>query len=254
MVSVAQVSNVLGTVNPIKEIVSVAHAHGVPVMVDGAQSAPHFAVDVQDLDCDFFVFSGHKMYGPTGVGVLYGKEEWLDQLPPYQGGGEMIEHVSFEKTTFEKPPLKFEAGTPDYIASHGLATAIDYMEHIGMDEIAAHERELTKYAVDRLSQIEGMTIYGHGQGVESDAIVLQIGMWATPILWDLGMIRWIYQVWFKLNPITYIVNGFRSAIYGREWFWQHFYSSTYFWILVMGMFCVGSLVFRKLKVHFADVM
>ncbi|MDD6518480.1 MAG: cysteine desulfurase [Prevotella sp.] len=171
MVSVAQVSNVLGTVNPIKEIVSVAHAHGVPVMVDGAQSAPHFAVDVQDLDCDFFVFSGHKMYGPTGVGVLYGKEEWLDQLPPYQGGGEMIEHVSFEKTTFEKPPLKFEAGTPDYIASHGLATAIDYMEHIGMDEIAAHERELTKYAVDRLSQIEGMTIYGHGQGVESDAVV-----------------------------------------------------------------------------------
>lgn len=171
MVSVAQVSNVLGTVNPIKEIVSVAHAHGVPVMVDGAQSAPHFAVDVQDLDCDFFVFSGHKMYGPTGVGVLYGKEEWLDQLPPYQGGGEMIEHVSFEKTTFEKPPLKFEAGTPDYIASHGLATAIDYMEHIGMDEIAAHERELTKYAVDRLSQIEGMTIYGHGQGVDSDAVV-----------------------------------------------------------------------------------
>ncbi len=171
MVSVAQVSNVLGTVNPIKEIVSVAHAHGVPVMVDGAQSAPHFAVDVQDLDCDFFVFSGHKMYGPTGVGVLYGKEEWLDQLPPYQGGGEMIEHVSFEKTTFEKPPLKFEAGTPDYIASHGLATAIDYMEYIGMDEIAAHERELTKYAVDRLSQIEGMTIYGHGQGVESDAVV-----------------------------------------------------------------------------------
>lgn len=121
IVSIAQVSNVLGTVNPVKEMIKIAHEHDVPVMVDGAQSTPHFAVDVQDMDCDFFAFSGHKIYGPTGIGVLYGKEEWLDKLPPYQGGGEMIESVSFEKTTFEKLPFKFEAGTPDYVATHGLA-------------------------------------------------------------------------------------------------------------------------------------
>lgn len=160
IVSVAHVSNVLGTVNPVEKIIKIAHEHGVPVMVDGAQSAPHFRVDVQKLDCDFFVFSGHKMYGPTGIGVLYGKEKWLDKLPPYQGGGEMIEHVSFEKTTFEKPPLKFEAGTPDYIASHGLATAITYMESLGMENIEKHEQELTQYAIERLSKIEGMKIYG----------------------------------------------------------------------------------------------
>lgn len=160
IVSVAHVSNVLGTVNPIGEIVRIAHEHDVPVMVDGAQSAPHFKVDVQKLGCDFFVFSGHKMYGPTGIGILYGKEEWLDRLPPYQGGGEMIEHVSFEKTTFEKPPLKFEAGTPDYIASHGLATAIKYMESIGWENIESHERELTQYAIERLSAIDGLRIYG----------------------------------------------------------------------------------------------
>lgn len=160
MVSVAHVSNVLGTVNPVAEIIKIAHAHDVPVMVDGAQSAPHFAIDVQKLDCDFLVFSGHKMYGPTGIGVLYGKEVWLEKLPPYQGGGEMIEHVSFEKTTFEQPPLKFEAGTPDYIASHGLATAINYMESLGLENIEAHEQELTKYAIERLGKIEGMKIYG----------------------------------------------------------------------------------------------
>ncbi len=178
IVSVTQVSNVLGTVNPVADIIRTAHAHGVPVMVDGAQSTPHFKVDMQALDCDFFVFSGHKMYGPTGIGVLYGKEEWLDRLPPYQGGGEMIAHVSFEKTTFEKPPLKFEAGTPDYIASHGLATAIDYMTQLGMDNIEAHERALTEYALDRLSQIEGMHIYGpkasspsSHSGVPHDAVV-----------------------------------------------------------------------------------
>ncbi len=160
IVSVAHVSNVLGTVNPVEDIIKIAHEHGVPVMIDGAQSVPHFRVDVQKLDCDFFVFSGHKMYGPTGIGVLYGKEEWLEKLPPYQGGGEMIEHVSFEKTTFEKPPLKFEAGTPDYIASHGLATAINYMESLGMENIEKHEQELTKYALERLGKIEGMNIYG----------------------------------------------------------------------------------------------
>ncbi len=160
MVSVAHVSNVLGTVNPVEDIVRIAHGHGVPVMLDGAQSAPHLRVDVRKLDCDFMVFSGHKMYGPTGIGILYGKEEWLDRLPPYQGGGEMIERVSFENTTFEKPPLKFEAGTPDYVASHGLATAIEYMESLGMENIEAHERELTEYAIGRLSAIDGMQIYG----------------------------------------------------------------------------------------------
>lgn len=161
MVSVAQVSNVLGTVNPVKQLIAIAHEHGVPVMVDGAQSTPHFAIDVQDLDCDFFVFSGHKMYGPTGIGVLYGKEDWLDKLPPYQGGGEMIEHVSFEKTTFERPPLKFEAGTPDYVATHGLAVAIQYMERLGMDNIERHERALTSYALSQLRDITDIHIYGH---------------------------------------------------------------------------------------------
>lgn len=168
MVSVMHVSNVLGTVNPVKQMIAIAHEHDVPVMVDGAQSAPHFAIDVQDLDCDFFVFSGHKMYGPTGIGVLYGKESWLEKLPPYQGGGEMIEHVSFEKTTFERPPLKFEAGTPDYVATHGLAKAIEYMEHLGLDNIEHHERELTRYALSQLRDIPGMHIYGHAADLLSD--------------------------------------------------------------------------------------
>ena len=160
LVSIAHVSNVLGTINPVKEITRIAHEHGVPVLVDGAQSTPHFRVDVQDIDCDFFVFSGHKMYGPTGIGVLYGKESWLDRLPPYQGGGEMIESVTFEKTVFEKLPFKFEAGTPDYVATHGLAKAIDYIESIGIDNISAHERELTRYCMQKLSEIEGMRLFG----------------------------------------------------------------------------------------------
>lgn len=172
IVSVAHVSNVLGTVNPVEDIVRMAHDHGVPCVVDGAQSAPHVKVDVRKLGCDFYVCSGHKMYGPTGIGVLYGKEEWLDRLPPYQGGGEMIDHVSLDKTTFEKPPLKFEAGTPDYIATHGLAIAIDYMERLGMDNIERHERELTAYALQRLSAIDGMHIYGpHDQLHSHDAVV-----------------------------------------------------------------------------------
>ena len=170
LVSVTQVSNVLGTVNPVKEMIRIAHEHGVPFVVDGAQSVPHFAVDVQDLDCDFLAFSGHKVYGPTGVGVLYGKEEWLDRLPPYQGGGEMIERVSFEKTTFERPPLKFEAGTPDYIATHGLATALDYVTSLGMDNILAHEQDLTRYALQQLREIEGMHIYGH-RNDSGDAVI-----------------------------------------------------------------------------------
>ena len=160
IVSVSHVSNVLGTINPVKDIIHIAHEHNIPVMIDGAQSTPHFAVDMQDLDCDFFVFSGHKIYGPTGVGVLYGKEAWLEKLPPYQGGGEMIENVSFEKTTFERPPLKFEAGTPDYIATTGLAKALDYVTALGIDNIARHEEELTAYAVEKMLAIDGMKIFG----------------------------------------------------------------------------------------------
>ena len=160
LVCVMHVSNVLGTVNPVKEMIAEAHAHGVPVLVDGAQSVPHMKVDVQDLDADFFAFSGHKVYGPTGVGVLYGKEEWLDKLPPYQGGGEMIQSVSFEKTTFNELPFKFEAGTPDYIGTTALAKALDYVSALGMENIEAHEQELTQYAMQRLKQIEGMRIFG----------------------------------------------------------------------------------------------
>ena len=169
LVSVAHVSNVLGTINPVEEMVRIAHAHQVPILVDGAQSTPHFKVDVQQMGCDFFVFSGHKMYGPTGIGVLYGKEEWLDRLPPYQGGGEMIESVTFEKTVFEKLPFKFEAGTPDYVATHGLARAIDYMEGIGMDAISAHERELTRYCMERLQAIDGLRVFG--TAAQKDAVV-----------------------------------------------------------------------------------
>ena len=160
IVSISHVSNVLGTINPVEEVIRIAHEHNIPVVVDGAQSTPHFKVDMQQLDCDFFVFSGHKVYGPTGIGVLYGKEAWLDKLPPYQGGGEMIEHVSFEKSTFERPPLKFEAGTPDYIATTGLATALDYVSALGMDAIQKHEEELTCYAISQLQMIEGMKLFG----------------------------------------------------------------------------------------------
>lgn len=160
LVCVAHVSNVLGTVNPVQQMIATAHAHGVPVLVDGAQSVPHMAVDVQALDADFYAFSGHKVYGPTGVGVLYGKEKWLDRLPPYQGGGEMIQHVSFERTTFNELPYKFEAGTPDYIGTHALATALDYVSNLGMKDIEAYEHELTRYATERLQAIEGMRIFG----------------------------------------------------------------------------------------------
>ncbi len=174
IVSVTHVSNVLGTINPVKEMISVAHAHGVPVLVDGAQSAPHFAVDVQDLDCDFFAFSGHKLYGPTGIGVLYGKERWLDRMPPYMGGGEMIKTVSFERTTYNDLPYKFEAGTPDYIASTGLARAIEYVTALGMDNIETHERDLTQYAISRLNEVEGMHIFGPQE--QHDAVIsFQVG-------------------------------------------------------------------------------
>ena len=163
MVSVTHVSNVLGTINPAKKLVEIAHAHQVPILIDGAQGIPHMKVDVQDLDADFYVFSGHKVYGPTGVGVLYGKEEWLDKLPPYQGGGEMIQNVSFEKTTFNVLPFKFEAGTPDYIGTTALAKALDYVSAIGMENIAAHEHELTVYAMQRLKEIPEMRIFGEAE-------------------------------------------------------------------------------------------
>lgn len=169
IVSITQVSNVLGTINPVKEMIRIAHEHDVPVMVDGAQSTPHMKVDVQDLDCDFFAFSGHKIYGPTGIGVLYGKEKWLDEMPPYQGGGEMIESVSFEKTTFEKLPFKFEAGTPDYVATHGLATALNYVTELGLDNIYAHEQELTRYAMEQMKEIPGMRLFGTSQ--HKDAVI-----------------------------------------------------------------------------------
>ena len=160
LISIAHVSNVLGTVNPVADIIKIAHEHGIPVLVDGAQSAPHFKVDVQAMDCDFFAFSGHKMYGPTGIGVLYGKEEWLEKLPPYQGGGEMIDKVTWEKTTFERLPFKFEAGTPDYVATHGLAKAIEYIDAIGFDAIQQHEQELTRYCMEQLQTIPDIHIYG----------------------------------------------------------------------------------------------
>ncbi|MCD8297801.1 MAG: cysteine desulfurase [Prevotella sp.] len=169
IVSVTHVSNTLGTVNPVKEMICIAHEHGVPIMIDGAQSVPHFKVDMQDLDCDFYAFSGHKMYGPTGIGVLYGKEDMLDRLPPYQGGGEMIESVSFEKTVFEHLPFKFEAGTPDYVATHGLATAIDYLNSLGMVNITQHERDLTTYAMERMRTIDGTRIFGEAEN--KDAVV-----------------------------------------------------------------------------------
>ena len=160
IISVAHVSNVLGTINPVEQIIKIAHAHNIPVLVDGAQSAPHFKVDVQAMDCDFFAFSGHKMYGPTGIGVLYGKEEWLEKLPPYQGGGEMIDKVTWEKTTFERLPFKFEAGTPDYVATHGLAKAIEYIDSMGFEAIQQHEQELTRYCMEQLQTIPDIHIYG----------------------------------------------------------------------------------------------
>ena len=169
IVSVAHVSNVLGTVNPVREMIRIAHSHGVPVLIDGAQSTPHFKVDVQELDCDFFAFSGHKIYGPTGIGVLYGKEEWLDRMPPYQGGGEMIESVTFEKTVFQSLPFKFEAGTPDYIATHGLAVALDYVNDIGLENISSHERGLTSYCMEQMRSIDGIALFGTSE--HKDAVV-----------------------------------------------------------------------------------
>ena len=167
MVAVTALSNVLGTVNPVREIVDIAHAHGVPCLIDAAQAIAHRPVDVQAWDCDFLTFSGHKIYGPTGIGVFYGKREWLERIPPYQGGGEMIDHVSFDHTTYADLPYKFEAGTPDFIGSLGLETALKYVSEIGIDEIQSHERELIDYCTSEMEQIEGMRIYGTAPDKES---------------------------------------------------------------------------------------
>lgn len=184
LVSCTHVSNALGTVNPIKEIIAKAHAHGIPVLVDGAQSIPHFKVDVQELDADFLAFSAHKIYGPTGMGVLYGKEAWLDKLPPYQGGGEMIDKVTFEKTTFNVLPFKFEAGTPDFIGSTALAEALRYVNAIGMDNIAAHEQELIAYAVEQLSRFDNVRFIGQPK-LRSGLVSFLIG---TIHPYDLGSV------------------------------------------------------------------
>lgn len=174
LVCCCQVSNVLGTVNPVKEMARLAHEAGARFLVDAAQSVPHFKVDVQDLDCDFLVFSGHKIYGPTGIGVLYGKEALLEQMPPYQGGGEMISRVTFEHTTYERLPYKFEAGTPDYVGSHALGVALDYVQSVGLNQIAAHEAALTRYAMERMREIEGMHFFGEAEG-KTSVVAFNVG-------------------------------------------------------------------------------
>ena len=236
LVCVAHVSNVLGTVNPVADIVRLCHERGIPVMVDAAQSAPHTKIDVSQIDCDFLAFSGHKMYGPTGIGVLYGKEAWLEKLPPYQGGGEMIDHVSWEKTTFERLPFKFEAGTPDYVATHGLATAIDYIANLGLDNIEARETELTRYCMEQLKAIDGVTVYGPAS--PHDAVVsfnvagihhLDIGTLldrlgiavrtghhcAQPLMTRLcitGTVRASFALYNTCEEIDVFINGLRRVI------------------------------------------
>jgi len=184
IVSIAHVSNVLGTINPVAEVIRIAHQNNVPVLVDGAQSVPHIPVNVVELDADFYVFSGHKIYGPTGIGALYGKEKWLNAMPPYQGGGEMIATVTFEKTTYNELPFKFEAGTPDYIGSTALAEALRYVQAIGMDKIAAHEHDLLVYGTERLMEIEGMRIIGTADQ-KSSVISFLVG---TIHPYDIGML------------------------------------------------------------------
>ena len=171
LVSITHVSNVLGTTNPIKEVIDIAHSHNVPVLVDGAQSIPHKKINVQELDADFFVFSGHKVYGPTGVGVLYGKEKWLNAMQPYHGGGEMIKSVRFENTTFNELPYKFEAGTPDYVGIIALGKSLEWVKSLGIENIAAHEHELTRYAVEQLRTIPDMRIFGEPDGAAISFLV-----------------------------------------------------------------------------------
>jgi cysteine desulfurase, sufS subfamily len=184
MASFCHVSNVLGTINPVKEMTEYAHSRGVPVLIDGAQASPHLSIDVADLDCDFYVFSSHKMYGPTGIGVLYGKKKWLEEMPPYQGGGEMIGKVTFEHTTFADLPFKFEAGTPDFIGIAALSKALDFIESVGMDRIAAHEHELLEYTQKRMEAIEGVRIFGTAK--EKDAVISFLVGKSHP--YDLGLL------------------------------------------------------------------
>ena len=184
LVALTHVSNVLGTINPVKKIISIAHKKGIPVLIDGAQAVPHISVDVNELDADFYVFSGHKIYAPTGIGVLYGKEKWLDKMPPYQGGGEMIEKVTFEKTTYNELPYKFEAGTPDYIGSTALAEAIRYIQNIGLKQIAEYENKLTTYFTERLNEIENVRIFGTSK--EKSAVVSFLVGEIHP--YDIGML------------------------------------------------------------------
>lgn len=235
LVSITHVSNVLGTINPVKKMIATAHAHNVPVLIDGAQSIPHMKIDVQDLDADFYAFSGHKVYGPTGIGVLYGKEKWLDMLPPYQAGGEMIQHVTFEKTTFNELPYKFEAGTPDYIGSTALAKALDYVSAIGMKQIAAYEHELTVYATQQMKQIEGMRIFGEAKGkgavisflvgnihhLDMGTLLDQLGIavrtghhCAEPLMNRLGIegtVRASFALYNTKEEIDVFVNGIRRV-------------------------------------------
>lgn len=235
LVSMAHVSNVLGTVNDVKHVTTIAHKYGIPVLVDGAQSTPHFHIDVKELDCDFFAFSGHKMYGPTGIGVLYGKEEWLERLPPYQGGGEMIDKVSWEQTTFERLPFKFEAGTPDYVATHGLATAIDYISALGLDQIATHEQMLTHYCMEQMSTIDDMRLFGtsaHKEAVVSflvgnihhldmGTLLDRLGIavrtghhCAQPLMTRLGIsgtVRASFALYNTKEEIDILVNGIRRV-------------------------------------------
>jgi cysteine desulfurase/selenocysteine lyase len=234
-VSLAHVSNVLGTVNPVKQMIEIAHKHGVPVLVDGAQAAPHMAVDVADLDCDFYTFSSHKMYGPAGVGVLYGKKHWLDTMAPYQGGGEMIGNVTFERTTFAELPFKFEAGTPDFVGIAAFGTAIDYIRSLGIDNIAAHEHQLLTEATRQLMEIDGMRIFGNAadKGAVISFLVRDINSYDMGLLLDrlgiavrtghhcaqplmdrygvLGMVRASFAVYNTLDEVNQFVAAVRRV-------------------------------------------
>lgn len=236
LVSITHVSNVLGTVNPIEEIIRIAHSHGVPVLIDAAQSVPHLRVNVQALDADFLVFSGHKIYGPTGIGALYGKRKWLDAMCPYQGGGEMISSVSFEKTTFNELPYKFEAGTPDFIGSVALASALDYVDTIGIEEIAAYEHQLLNYATEQLSAIPGMRIFGNateksavlsflvdgihhydmGLLLDKQGIAVRTGHHcAQPLMQALGIegtVRASFSFYNTLEEVDLLVTGIRRVV------------------------------------------
>lgn len=236
LIATTHISNVLGTINPIAQITEMAHKHNIPVLIDAAQSVQHLKVDVQQIDCDFLVFSSHKIYGPTGVGVLYGKEKWLNSMPPYQGGGEMISSVSFEKTTFNKLPFKFEAGTPDFVGTTALATALDYVSSIGLDNIAAYEHDLLLYATEQLLAIPGLRILGNaaqkssvisflvdgihpydlGTLLDKMAIAVRIGHHcAEPLMHTLGVdgtVRASFAFYNTRDEVDQLVNGIQRIV------------------------------------------